>query len=53
MGKITVFDINLDNELTVLNPGERVTGHVVVDLKEPIETRGLRIKCVGMYIYIF
>lgn len=47
MGKITVFDINLDNELTVLNPGERVTGHVVVDLKEPIETRGLRIKCVG------
>lgn len=46
MGKVDVFDIIYDNDLSVFYAGQKLTGHLYIETGQPIrpETVSLKIK---------
>lgn len=51
MGKLRLFGINLNTNSQVFYSGQQLSGYVIIDLSEPMETRGLRIEFEGLYYF--
>lgn len=47
MGKLNEFTIILDNPVAVYQAGSVLTGNVIVDLKEPMKMRAIRVRFYG------
>ncbi|XP_070543750.1 arrestin domain-containing protein 3-like [Ptychodera flava] len=47
MGKLKAYKICFDGDRDVYNPGEVVSGYVLIELSEPMKCRGVRIKFEG------
>lgn len=47
MGKLNVFTISLNSGRQVFYPGEQLSGHVIVELNEPKEVRGIKVEFEG------
>ena len=47
MGKLNLFGINFNTDKQVFYPGEQLSGYVIVNLKEPMDTRCIKIEFEG------
>ena len=51
MGKVQHFSISFNNERQVYYPGEQLSGNVVLVLKEPMETRAIKMEFEGIHYF--
>ena len=51
MGKLNLFSIELDSHQPVYYPGQVVSGRVTVDLNQPMEMRGIKVKLNGKHFF--
>ncbi|XP_016369770.1 arrestin domain-containing protein 1a [Sinocyclocheilus rhinocerous] len=47
MGKIQEFEITLNNNKTVYNPGESLTGTLKISIAQPIHCKAIKVNCQG------
>ena len=51
MGKLNKFQIVIDGHNQVFYPGQTVSGHVIVEVKEELKLRGKHLKIFTVIIF--